>query len=303
MNNDSQQTDKISKYDIFWSIMIYVIFNVISSIGVIIGLVSDYILFTGVLILLNIIATVLSFLGVNKEKKAKKEIDARSKTSIFFRKLFNIIGGLIAIGICWILGPWMTLFILIAFLAAFLVHEMLYVNYKRKTFFTNAILALGRDTGQEKIFWPTINSLAAFSFVIGNCTIFYYFYFGTDFIYQFLLTTTTVILLWGVGDSTAYYMGTSFGKKKLPWNEEKSYMGSFGFFIIGTIICLIILSPYMAQIFDLEPLLEYSYSWIWVSIATSFLGAFVESLNLRITDNFTVPAITALFLTLCVIIF
>ena len=45
------------------------------------------------------------------------------------------------------------------------------------------------------------------------------------------------------------------------------------------------------------------FHWIWIALTMSLLSAVVESLNIRITDNFTVPAISSLFLALAVIVF
>ncbi|MHA1312244.1 MAG: hypothetical protein ACTSQO_15115 [Candidatus Helarchaeota archaeon] len=290
------------KINIFWSIIIFASFNIIVGMGFLFGLIINFYTFLMVLIILNIVAIILSVLGIHKEQKLKKEIRSDTKWAIFFRKLFNIAGGLATLGICWFLGPWLTFFVMVALLFAFGLHEILYVKYKIKTLFTNTILAFGRDSGPDEIFWPSINALSSFSFVIGVCSIFFSAYFGTNFWWQLFIVAAASILIWGVGDSTAYYMGTAFGKKKLPWNENKSYIGSLSFLIVGTIIALIFLSPYIDTFFGIQPLLS-GYNWIWISASTGLLGAFVESLNIKITDNFTVPAIISLFLALAIIVF
>jgi dolichol kinase len=105
-----------------------------------------------------------------------------------------------------------------------------------------------------------------------------------------------------VGDTTAYYTGKKWGTKKLPWNEDKSYIGSIGFFIVGSVIALLFLSPFAGQFIPIGPIIG-GFHWIWIALITSLISAFVESLNIRITDNFTVPAISSLFLALAVIVF
>ncbi|MBD3230972.1 MAG: hypothetical protein GF329_22525 [Candidatus Lokiarchaeota archaeon] len=288
------------KINIIWTLVIFIGFNLISSIGIFLGLVTNYLLFVIILAILNIVAIVLSVLGIRKETEKKEEIKPDTKWAVLFRKLFNIAGGLATIALAFFLGPWLTFFIMIGFLYAFGLHEILFVKYKIKTLFTNTLLAFGRDTGFE-VFWPSINALSSFSFVIGVCSVFFYFHF-VDFWWQFFLVSTCAILIWGVGDSTAYYLGKNFGKKKLPWNEDKSYIGSFGFFLAGSIIAIMLLSPLVSTLLGIAPLVS-EYTWIFISIATSLLGAVVESLNIKLTDNFTVPAICSLFLVASVIVF
>ncbi|MHA1268534.1 MAG: hypothetical protein ACTSPY_01985 [Candidatus Helarchaeota archaeon] len=299
----TDENSNIQKINIPWSIVIFLSFNLISSIGILLGLILDYFTFVIILLGLNIAAILLSFLGIKKEEKQKKEIRPDTKWAILFRKIFNVAGGLTTIVMCWFLGPWLTFFMIFGILVAFCLHEILYVKYKIKTLFTNTILAFGRDSGPDKVFWPSINSLASFSFVIGVSSIFLNMYFGQNFWWQFFIVATTSILIWGVGDSTAYYVGKKFGKKKLPWNEHKSYAGSFGFFIVGSIIALILLSPEFSILLGVDPPLVGAYYWVWISIFTSLIGAFVESLNIKVTDNFTVPAFISLFLALSVIVF
>lgn len=299
MNNETED-ESSKKIDIFWTLVIFVGFNLIACLGIILGLVIDYLTFLIVLVTLNVIAILLSFIGVRKEKKQKKEIKSETTWATLFRKLINIVGALGIVIICFFLGPWMTFFVLIGFVYAFGLHEILFVKYDIKTIFTNTLLAFGRSG--KNVFWPAINSLSSFSFVIGTCSIFFNFYFGPDFFWQLFLVATTSFLVWGMGDTTAYYTGKKWGSKKLPWNQDKSYVGSIGFFIVGSVIALLLLSPFVGQFILIDQIIG-DFHWIWIAIITSLISAIVESLNIRITDNFTVPAISSLFLALAVIVF
>lgn len=36
-------------------------------------------------------------------------------------------------------------------------------------------------------------------------------------------------------------LGTLYGKKKLPWNKEKTFIGTFSFFIFSLLFCILYL--------------------------------------------------------------
>ena len=69
--------------------------------------------------------------------------------------------------------------------------------------------------------------------------------------------------------------------------------------IFGLIFTLIFLS---APIFSLfESAITIGGVWyVLISILTGFFGAFIESLNLPLDDNFTTPTFTAIFLAVLV---
>jgi len=302
LNNENIREDEL-KINLFWTLIIFISFNLFASIGLFLRLITDLLTFILVIIAFNITAIILSFIGISKAKQLKGGISPDTKLAILLRKLFNIVGGLITIATCWFLGSWLTFFVLAGILLAFILHKILYVKFKIKTIFTNTILALGRDTGPDKVFWPTITALSSFSFTIGFISLIFQNYFGPNFWPQFFIISTAVILIWGVGDSSAYYIGSNFGIKKLPYNKNKTYIGTFRFFIVSSIVALIILSPFMEIFIEITPVLFNNLNWIWSSFVSAFIGALTESLNIKINDNFTIPFIESIILVILVIFF
>ena len=85
------------------------------------------------------------------------------------------------------------------------------------------------------------------------------------------------LLLLALSDPVATWVGTKFGKRKLPWG--KSLEGSLCFFAV-TFLCLSLLC---------------SYSLV-LSAVTALLVALVESFGRRGVDNLTIPLATLLLL-------
>jgi dolichol kinase len=71
-----------------------------------------------------------------------------------------------------------------------------------------------------------------------------YYALGTLFILGLLRENTTaaasVILILAIGDSLATYIGMTYGKIRLPWNNRKTLEGSIGF-TVGAMCVLLIL--------------------------------------------------------------
>lgn len=86
------------------------------------------------------------------------------------------------------------------------------------------------------------------------------------------------------GDGLADIIGRRFGKKKLPWAENKTWAGSLGMFVGGWIFAVGILGGYL--LFDIfaGPLAAY----ILPITVIAFCGMLVESLPIRDVDNLTV---------------
>lgn len=88
------------------------------------------------------------------------------------------------------------------------------------------------------------------------------------------LAAIAAILIFGLGDGFATYIGTTYGKHKLPWNKDKTMEGSLGF-----------VAAAMSALFVMP---------VYAIFLGAILGAFVESLPLKINDNITVPVVLSL---------
>lgn len=93
------------------------------------------------------------------------------------------------------------------------------------------------------------------------------------------------------GDGLAEILGRRYGKRKLPWNTQKSWVGSLGMFFGGWLFSAVIYIIFVyARIF---PANHGSYLMAITIIA--FAGTLVESIPLKDVDNITLT-LTALLL-------
>jgi dolichol kinase len=93
----------------------------------------------------------------------------------------------------------------------------------------------------------------------------------------------TVLAVLAFGDGSATLFGLLFGRRKLPWNPEKSWAGTFGFLAVGI--------P-MAALFywgEAQPLVSWRIAFL-CGTAAAGAGALAESLPSRINDNIRVGA-------------
>ncbi len=101
----------------------------------------------------------------------------------------------------------------------------------------------------------------------------------------------TALMLMCGGDGLADIVGRRWGKRKLPWAAEKSWIGSLGMFFGGWSLALGILGAYLlAGVFP-GPLGDYLLPVTLIALA----GTAVESLPFRDVDNITVT-LTAVIL-------
>jgi phytol kinase len=93
------------------------------------------------------------------------------------------------------------------------------------------------------------------------------------------------------GDGLADMAGRRWGNAKLPWNADKSWVGSLGMLLGGWILAIVVLGIYSAA--GVFP------GWIghkFLAIAVIALASTaVEMLPLRDVDNLTVTAISVIF--------
>ena len=86
------------------------------------------------------------------------------------------------------------------------------------------------------------------------------------------------------GDGLADILGRRYGNLQLPWNPGKSWMGSFGMFIGGWIMALVVIGVYVAAEVFIRPMSLYVIPITIIAI----VGTFIESLPLKDVDNITV---------------
>jgi uncharacterized protein (TIGR00297 family) len=97
---------------------------------------------------------------------------------------------------------------------------------------------------------------------------------------------------WGIlafGDGVATLAGRRFHSAPLPWNREKTVLGTTAFFIAGTAAALL-LAGWSASALPAPPPLLY----LWAAPpAAALAAAFVETIPVRLDDNLSVPATAA----------
>ena len=115
-------------------------------------------------------------------------------------------------------------------------------------------------------------------------------YFLALLILVFIFPLYIVAAAWAIlalGDGTATLIGKNFKVRELPWNRDKSYIGTISFIIFGTLGALIMLK-WMGVATDA--------SLLSISFKTAVVAAIVESLPWRVNDNFSVAVVSAVTL-------
>lgn len=96
-----------------------------------------------------------------------------------------------------------------------------------------------------------------------------------------------------LGDGFSGLLGRALGRKKLPWNPQKSWIGSAAFVFFGGMGAGFFM--WWVNVDSSQAPLAWSYLFISAFLA-SFTAAVVESLPLKVNDNITVPLSAGLFL-------
>ena len=100
---------------------------------------------------------------------------------------------------------------------------------------------------------------------------------------------------WGIlafGDGMASVAGMTLGRRKLPWNPRKSWVGSLAYVVFGALAAAVLLVW-------TAPVQGRSYGWAFAlaaGFATAVLAAGLESLPQGLDDNLGVPLVSGLFL-------
>ena len=92
------------------------------------------------------------------------------------------------------------------------------------------------------------------------------------------------------GDGLAEILGTRYGKVKLPWSHQKSWIGSTGFFLGSWILSVLVLWYFVSVGQFPEPLALYLFPITLIGLASTL----VESITPRDLDNITVPAVSVI---------
>jgi len=262
-----------------WTIVLYIGTMCILPVALLIA--SEYWLAVVLaLVMLNVLLCVLLYIGIRRHEQVK---DKDQSVTTFSRKMFNIIAGLLFAFFTFIFTIigfyWMGFFILLAVDYAFGIHEFIYAVLKRKTYFTDAFIALGRQSEPYKPYLASIMALVAFTITLGFQTLIFQLAKIPDFQWVVLIVYIATVTIWGIGDTAAYFAGTKYGSHKLPWNRVKSWEGFFANMAVGIGIGFIAFSP------ALLPFVTTTW-WILLAIIGGVSAAFFESADLRLDDNF-----------------
>ena len=172
------------------------------------------------------------------------------------RKLFHLFGVLSLVIPVYFFPYWLNV---ILFLLALGVN---YLIVKRHPFFIKVFgVFIENLERKENLSKPGIQSLYLLLGVLMS-----YLLFKKEAFYG--------IVTLAVGDAFSGIVGYYLGKRKLPYNPKKTLEGTLAFFISSFIALSLILEPAKALIISL-------------------ISSFVESLPLKIDDNFTLPLISS----------
>jgi farnesol kinase len=90
-----------------------------------------------------------------------------------------------------------------------------------------------------------------------------------------------VVTILAFGDGFAYLCGRLFGKTRLPWNPQKTWLGSLGFVLFS--------GPIASLAFWVEAKPQVSMmTAVACGFSAAIAGAIAESLDVRLTDNLRV---------------
>jgi dolichol kinase len=190
---------------------------------------------------------------VFRQKKALNRKDERA------RKALHVISNLFACLMIWILGIQITSYIVLLGTCSgiLLMHlTMAGVNIPGIEGWIKNVGREGEKPGEGALY----NALGIL--------------FAISMLRNDSLAAISVILILALGDGLATFAGTTYGRHKLPWNENKTWEGTIGF-LCGAICAWIVL-----------PIPE--------TVLIALSAAIIESLPLRVNDNIILPSATSL---------
>ena len=105
---------------------------------------------------------------------------------------------------------------------------------------------------------------------------------------------------WGIlafGDGMASVAGMALGRRKLPWNPHKSWVGSLAYVICGTLAAAVLLQWTAWPVRPAGAPLPYSWTFaLAVSFVAALVAALLESVPQGLDDNLGVPLVSSLVL-------
>lgn len=102
--------------------------------------------------------------------------------------------------------------------------------------------------------------------------------------------------MWGIlafGDGMAGLLGMALGRKKLPWNPAKSWIGTFAYFLFGTAAAWVLVLWTSPERYDLG---RDGLFLLACCAVTALVAGFLESLPQGLDDNIGVPLVGGLLL-------
>lgn len=93
--------------------------------------------------------------------------------------------------------------------------------------------------------------------------------------------TSVVVAVLAFGDGSAYLGGKYLGKRKLPWNRSKTWIGTFSFILVSWPLAA------LAYWLEARPAAPFSLAAACAG-AAAVAGAVAESLPMKLTDNLRV---------------
>lgn len=96
-----------------------------------------------------------------------------------------------------------------------------------------------------------------------------------------------VLAILAFGDGSATFSGVLFGGPALPWNSEKTVVGTFAFLVCGTLMGAVIYQG------ESNPEVTFTAA-LQIAACTAFLAAIAESLPTRLDDNIRVGLAAAI---------
>lgn len=109
----------------------------------------------------------------------------------------------------------------------------------------------------------------------------------TVFFWKTPYSVIPLMILCG-GDGMADLIGSRFGQRHIPWNKNKTVLGSIAMFICGSALSLLLIIPFLSFGIIDPPLSKYIVPIILIAL----VGTFVESLTPSEYDNISVPAVS-----------
>lgn len=179
----------------------------------------------------------------------------------FIRQLIHA-SGIFIVFLSWFLSP--TTLILICIVIILIVEALFRIDRHRKIFFISSFLDRCKRKDDEK---------GSVYFFLGIIITIYFFQFN-------MAIVNAAIIIFLLGDSTATITGKKYGKTPLPFNKDKTVVGTVSFFIIAFIGAL-------TQV----PLLPALFG--------ALTGALTEAYS-PVDDNIPIPLISALIMSLII---